>query len=486
MGIEWPEPSLLTADQKMRPVSMPVVSGMLRVSDLSTIWLSGCLIEWVIRAPYGDEFVGATIVLPLIGVFGAGILFQLCGLYSPTGLIRSTTRLDLVLGAWGIIPLLIFADDLAFVDRVNPQIVLGATLWFAIAGIGLASARVVLSSWLERLGRNGRLARRTVIVGTGEQGQRLATHISAMKDPQTRIVGFVDDRRSRAPDSACGYPVLGTTETLIEMIRRNEVDQVLVALPWTAERRVHELVFQLAVTPVRIGLCPDLAGLHFADRKFTDVSGLAVLRLFDRPISGISYTLKMIEDVVLGTLLLLLSAPIFLIAGLAIKLESPGPIFFRQKRYGFNDNLIEVWKFRTMYHDHTDHYADLQVTRNDPRVTRIGAILRRTSLDELPQLINVLKGDMSIVGPRPHPLRVKAAGKLFSDAVARYSARHRVKPGITGWAQVNGWRGETDTLEKIQRRVEFDIAYIDNWSIWFDLKIILLTIPALLRDENVY
>jgi Undecaprenyl-phosphate glucose phosphotransferase len=465
---------------------MRVVGGMLRVVDLSIIWLSGYLIEWALRAPYGGEFVGATIVLPLIGVFGTGIMFQLCGLYSPSGLVRSTTRLDMVLGAWGVVLLLIFAEDLAFVAHTEPRIILGATLWFALAGIGLASARVIFNSWLERLGRNGRLARRTVIVGTGEQGQRLASHISGMKDPQTRIVGFVDDRRSRAPDRACGYPVLGTMETLIGMIRRNEVDQVLVALPWTAEKRVHELVFRLAVTPVRIGLCPDLAGLHFAERTFTDISGLAVLHLFDRPISGVSYILKMIEDVVLGTLLLLLSVPAFLIAGLAIKLESPGPVFFKQKRYGFNDNLIEVWKFRTMYHDSADPNADRLVARNDPRVTKVGAILRKTSIDELPQLINVLRGDMSVVGPRPHPLGAKAAGKLYWDVVVRYSARHRVKPGITGWAQVNGWRGETDTLEKIQRRVEFDIDYIDKWSIWLDLTIILRTIPALFRDKNAY
>jgi lipopolysaccharide/colanic/teichoic acid biosynthesis glycosyltransferase len=175
-----------------------------------------------------------------------------------------------------------------------------------------------------------------------------------------------------------------------------------------------------------------------------------------------------------------------LVIAILIRLDSRGPVLFKQKRYGFNNRLITVYKFRTMYTDMTDANAERLATRDDPRVTRIGKFLRSTSLDEVPQLINVVLGDMSIVGPRPHAISAKAAGELYEEVVAEYAARHRVKPGITGWAQVNGWRGETDTVEKIRERVKCDLFYIDNWSLWLDIKILLMTAYAVLKRENAY
>jgi exopolysaccharide biosynthesis polyprenyl glycosylphosphotransferase len=210
------------------------------------------------------------------------------------------------------------------------------------------------------------------------------------------------------------------------------------------------------------------------------------LHLFDRPISGWSQLTKTAEDRVLATLFLILLLPLFLVLPLVIKLTSPGPVLFKQKRYGFNNQLIEVWKFRTMYHHLEDAECDEQTTKDDDRVTSVGRFLRRTSLDELPQLFNVLKGDMSLVGPRPHAAATKAGGRLFFDVVDRYAARHRVKPGITGWAQVNGWRGETRTVEEIEKRVECDIFYIDNWSIWLDIRIIAKTVVVVFRDAKAY
>jgi len=195
---------------------------------------------------------------------------------------------------------------------------------------------------------------------------------------------------------------------------------------------------------------------------------------------------KLIEDQLIALTALAFLAPLMLLIATAIKLDSPGPVLFRQRRFGFNDRLIEVWKFRTMHSDCTDPNAVLQTRRNDPRVTRLGRFLRKSSLDELPQLFNILKGEMSIVGPRPHAVATKADGRLFQDVVDRYAARHRVKPGITGWAQVNGWRGETDTIDKIQKRVEYDLYYIDNWSVWFDLYIILRTFVAIFRATSAY
>jgi exopolysaccharide biosynthesis polyprenyl glycosylphosphotransferase len=240
------------------------------------------------------------------------------------------------------------------------------------------------------------------------------------------------------------------------------------------------------MTPVSIRLAPDLAGFEFPDRSYAEVAGLPMLLLFDRPISGWSQLVKAIEDRVLAALFLLVFSAVLILTSLAVRVTSRGSVLFKQKRYGFNNQLIEIWKFRTMYHDLSDHQADRLVTKDDERVTPIGRFLRRTSIDELPQLFNVLRGDMSIVGPRPHPVSAKAGGQLYYEVVDQYAARHKVKPGITGWAQVNGWRGETSTAEDIEKRVEHDLYYIDNWSIWLDFLIIARTIMVLLGDEKAY
>ena len=211
------------------------------------------------------------------------------------------------------------------------------------------------------------------------------------------------------------------------------------------------------------------------------------LDVADKPIADWDVVAKWLVDHVLGSLILLLAAPVMALVALAIKLDSKGPVLFKQKRYGFNNELIEVYKFRSMYTDKSDAHAVKLVTRGDPRVTRVGRIIRKTSLDELPQLFNVVfKGDLSLVGPRPHAVQAKAADHLYNEVVDSYFARHRVKPGITGWAQINGWRGETDTEEKIQHRVEHDLYYIENWSVLLDLYIILLTPFRLFSTEHAY
>jgi exopolysaccharide biosynthesis polyprenyl glycosylphosphotransferase len=212
-----------------------------------------------------------------------------------------------------------------------------------------------------------------------------------------------------------------------------------------------------------------------------------VLDIYDRPITDWNFVLKGLFDRVVGALMLIALSPVMALVALAVKLDSKGPVFFRQKRYGFNNELIEVFKFRSMYTDMTDATAAQLVTKGDPRVTRVGRFIRKTSLDELPQLINVvLKGNLSLVGPRPHAVHAKAQNQLYDEVVDGYFARHRVKPGITGWAQVNGWRGETDTPEKIQRRVEHDLYYIENWSVFFDVFILMKTPISLLKTENAY
>jgi len=233
-------------------------------------------------------------------------------------------------------------------------------------------------------------------------------------------------------------------------------------------------------------VCPDILGYKFVHHGYNYVCGVPVLTVFPKPISGSgwSFGAKLIEDRVLAVLLLVMILPVMGFIALCIKLDSPGPVFFRQKRYGFNNQLIDVVKFRTLRCEQQDDLARQLVTRNDPRVTRVGRFLRHMSLDELPQLLNVLAGEMSMVGPRPHALDARAGGRLYKEVVEKYAIRHKVKPGITGWAQVNGWRGETDTEEKIRKRVEHDLYYINNWSLTLDLIIILRTPWALLKGRN--
>jgi exopolysaccharide biosynthesis polyprenyl glycosylphosphotransferase len=241
------------------------------------------------------------------------------------------------------------------------------------------------------------------------------------------------------------------------------------------------------VLPVDIRLAAHMNRLRFRPRAYSYIGNVPMLDIFDRPLADWDVVLKWLFDRIIGSLMLVALSPVMAVVALLIKFDSRGPVLFKQRRYGFNNELIEVYKFRSMYADKSDATASKLVTKDDPRVTRIGRFIRKTSLDELPQLFNVVfKGNLSLVGPRPHATQAKAANHLYDEVVDGYFARHRVKPGITGWAQVNGWRGETDTPEKIQRRVEHDLYYIENWSLLFDLYILVKTPYSLLKTESAY
>jgi exopolysaccharide biosynthesis polyprenyl glycosylphosphotransferase len=244
---------------------------------------------------------------------------------------------------------------------------------------------------------------------------------------------------------------------------------------------------KLWVLPVDIRLSAHTNKLRYRPRSYSYVGNVAVLDIFDKPIADWDVVTKWLFDKIVGTLALICALPIMLVVAIAIKLDSRGPVFFKQKRYGFNNELIEIYKFRSMYVDQADPNASKLVTAGDRRVTGVGRFIRKTSLDELPQLFNVVfAGNLSLVGPRPHALQAKAENRLYDEAVDGYFARHRVKPGLTGWAQIHGWRGETNSQEKIQRRVEHDLYYIENWSILLDLYIVAQTPFALIRTENAY
>jgi Undecaprenyl-phosphate glucose phosphotransferase len=347
----------------------------------------------------------------------------------------------------------------------------------------------VLRSLVRNWARQGRLDRRTIIVGSDRNGEELVEALKAQEDSDIHVLGVFDDRNdSRALDTCAGARKLGKVDDIVEFARRSRVDLVLFALPISAETRILEMLKKLWVLPVDIRLSAHTNKLRFRPRSYSYLGDVPTLDVFEAPITDWDLVTKWLFDRVVGSLALLAALPVMALVALAVKLESPGPVLFRQKRFGFNNERIDVYKFRSMYHHQADPTAAKAVTKNDPRVTRVGRFIRKTSLDELPQLFNVVfSGNLSLVGPRPHAVQGKLQSRLFDEAVDGYFARHRVKPGITGWAQVNGWRGEIDNEEKIQKRVEFDLYYIENWSVLFDLYILLKTPLSLLtKNENAY
>lgn len=457
------------------PVPLPatLVKSILCASDLLIMTLfAGLLLG---NAPGLGLSFGAEAALAVAFGVMALLIYNAFGIYEDIWIFSRRAHVGRLLGGWGAITVsallagkALDITGIAFSQR-------SAALLLTVLGVQLAG-RFVWHIGVRSLVKRKRLARRTMIIGASEHGQRVAAYLNAADDVRTRIIGFVDDRLDgRVPDEAHGIGMIGDIETLLSMIHDNLVDQVIIALPWSAEDRVQQLAKRLSNSVVDVRLAPDLMGLWLADRRTTQIAGLNMPNVVDRPISGRSQLLKMIEDRVGSLLLIVLFAPVMLALALLVKLDSPGPIIFRQRRYGFNNSLITVYKFRTMYTECADPDCEVQAAANDPRVTRIGRFLRRYSLDELPQLFNVVTNEMSLVGPRPHAILSKADGRMFDEVVENYASRHRVKPGITGWAQVNGWRGETDTCEKLEKRVEHDLYYIENWSLWFDLYILFVT-----------
>jgi len=310
----------------------------------------------------------------------------------------------------------------------------------------------------------------------------------SQKNLGIEIIGLFDDRGdSRSGSETAGEKKLGTVDDLVEFGRRTRLDLVIFSLPITAEVRILTMLRKLWVLPVDIRLAAHTNKLQFRPRSYSYIGNVAVIDVADRPIADWDVVMKWLFDKIVGGFMLIAALPIMALVAIAIKIDSRGPVLFKQQRYGFNNDLIEVYKFRSMYVDKSDATASKLVSKNDSRVTRVGRLIRKASLDELPQLFNVVfKGNLSLVGPRPHAVNAKAETRRYDEAVDGYFARHRVKPGLTGWAQINGWRGETDTQEKIQQRVEHDLYYIENWSVLLDLYIVARTPFALLNTENAY
>ena len=360
--------------------------------------------------------------------------------------------------------------------------------WMVLAPAALVALRLQVFLGLRWLRRQGRNTRSVVIAGAGDLGQRLAWNMVETPWLGMRLHGFFDDQltgevelRAEGKKSR-SYPILGNLDEMIPFVQDKQMHMVYLALPLRAEERLRQVVEALQDTTASVYFVPDVFTFSLLTAGFTDLRGIPLISLWETPFFGISGWVKRLEDLVLASLILLSVSPIMLLIALGVKLSSAGPVIFKQRRYGLDGHEILVYKFRTMKVCE-DGAQVPQATQNDQRVTALGRFLRRTSLDELPQFFNVLQGTMSIVGPRPHAV---AHNEYYRRLIPGYMLRHKVRPGLTGWAQVNGWRGETETLDKMEKRVEFDLDYLRRWSLGFDLKIIWLTVWRSLTDSQAY
>jgi putative colanic acid biosysnthesis UDP-glucose lipid carrier transferase len=357
-------------------------------------------------------------------------------------------------------------------------------VWIFATPAVIAAARVVLRKVLQRLRARGFNTRRYASCGVNELGIQVARNIESSPEMGLRLAGFFDDRpMARTVDLPCELGSrVGDVERLIQGARRGTIDIVYITFPMRAEERIRDVLAKLADTTASVYIVPDFFVFELLHARWTNINGLPAVSVFENPLYGADGLLKRTADLLIGSVLLAAVAIPMLVISRLIKRSSPGPVFFRQRRYGLDGREILVWKFRTMTCcDNGDVVR--QATRDDERVTPIGRFLRRTSLDELPQLFNVLEGSMSLVGPRPH---ANAHNEQYRSMIEGYMLRHKVKPGITGLAQVSGYRGETETLEKMEQRVACDHQYIREWSFWMDVKILAKTLSVVLKQGNAY
>jgi len=418
----------------------------------------------------------------------AAVLFMVIGqslrLYESARGTSLRAQLMRIWSGWfvAVVPVLLFLLFISKQSEEYSRIVVSS--WFVLAPFLVSIWRATTTLALRELRGRGYNRRAAAIIGMTELGEQLALQMEAVPSLGLEVYGFYDDRL----DERC-HPIpeslgqrAGSLKDVVEAARAGEIDLIYIALPLRAEPRINKLLRELSDTTATVYLAADFLVFDLLHARWGTLGGVPTVSLHETPFYGVDGWLKRLEDIMLGTLILMVLAIPMLIIGACIKLTSPGSALFRQRRYGLNGEVIYVLKFRSM--TVTEDGAEIrQATQGDARITKLGAFLRRTNLDELPQFLNVLAGTMSIVGPRPHAV---AHNELYRKKVQGYMLRHKVKPGITGWAQVNGWRGETDTLEKMEKRVEHDLDYIRNWSLLWDLQIILMTVFGAGARRNAY
>ncbi len=486
VSVHVPRLADFTRSDKSSLISKKVVRMSVRTLELLTIALTGLLIA----SAYVDETYVISDPGYLFAVFATGLLtigvFEVLGLYKTSTFTSILTQMPRVMFGWAFTFALVIAT-LFFLKAGEMYSRVWLATWFSVGGIILLSGRFLLAGLTRKWLRSGRMYRRAAVFGSGEIAYQVLRELEDDPNSDIRITGVFDERRDeRVSELTVGYPMLGNLQDLIAFARKTRIDLIIVALPVSAERRIDRVMKSLSQLNAEIKLPGCAMTFRLPTQTYSRIGSVAMIDLLNRPISEWGLAAKWVFDKSVALLALLALAPVMATIAILIKLDSKGPVLFRQKRYGLNNELIEIFKFRSMFTDQSDANAEKLVTKDDTRVTPVGRFLRKTSLDELPQLFNVLRGELSLVGPRPHAVKAKAADQLYDQVVEDYYARHRVKPGITGWAQINGWRGETDTKDKIQKRVEHDLYYIENWSILLDLYVLVMTPFALFHTDNAY
>ena len=415
------------------------------------------------------------------------LLSEVTGLYRSWHGVSADRELLCALLTWGLAVPVLFVLGYLFnsLDGLTSALTQrGVLIWVVLAPVAIIALRCGFRLYQRRQRARGRNVRGLAIVGCTEIGFQLARNIDRAPWSGLRTVGFFDDRpedrRQQLPSDVAAC--VGNIEELVRQAADGRVHMIYITLPLRAENRIKSVLSRLADTTASVYLVPDFYVYELLHSRWINVGGLPAVSIFENPFYGVDGMVKRLLDVSVGSLMLVgLALPMLAVAA-AVKLTSRGPVFFKQKRYGLDGRPIDVWKFRSMTVCENGA-AVTQATKNDARVTKVGAFIRKTSLDELPQLFNVLEGTMSLVGPRPH---ANAHNEHFRKQIQGYMLRHKVKPGITGLAQVSGWRGETDTLDKMQKRVECDHQYIRDWSPWLDIKILFRTVFTVLSRQNAY
>jgi putative colanic acid biosysnthesis UDP-glucose lipid carrier transferase len=462
--------------QTMTVSDIPVLSFFKRVLDpfviLSTLYL--------LTLMQNEKFSGNYLVLAIIAFFISSYVHEQIDSYRNwrRGKLLAFAG-DIFFGWTVFVVILVFIGyATGFSYKYSDRVIVS---WFVFTPFALLASQLALRKVASDLRKGGQV-RSVVIVGANDVGLKLASRIAEFPHMFMDMRGFFDDRAKTRLPQPLGQPLLGHMEDIAGYVREHGINVIFISQPISAQPRIRQLLDQLQDTTASIYFLPDIYMFDLMQARFDQVGGVPVVAICETPFTGINSVVKRLSDIVLALAIQLLLAPIMLSIALAVKLTSPGPVIFKQRRYGLNGEEIIVYKFRSMAVCE-DGARVTQAQKNDRRVTRLGAFLRRTSLDELPQFINVLQGRMSIVGPRPHAV---AHNEQYRGLIKGYMLRHKVRPGITGWAQVNGLRGETDTLDKMAARIEYDLDYLRSWSISLDLWIILRTVTVVLKRDNAY
>ena len=453
---------------------MRLLTDGLWVADALTVLVAAAVANLAVQELVPTPFeIYSTVLLAAVLTVNA---MQISGAYAGALSKGFATQVAKAVRAWS----LVFAVLMVFgylTKTAESYSRLWVVSWYVVALCGFAATRTWSISQTRRWRRQGRLTRTVAVVELGGEGggREIVRRLQASQPGEFHLVGLFAEEQSAAQRNGI--------QDLIALAQLFRIDEVLVTVSGQGGAELSGALRRLGTIPTNVRICPWVAELGLPVRDIGFFMQSAVLTIYRRPFTSWNRVVKRAEDIILGTIMTILLAPVLLLVAMVVKLDSPGPALFRQQRLGFNNNVMVVYKFRTMKHEQAPEDGVPQAQRGDKRVTRVGRFLRRSSLDELPQLLNVLKGDMSLVGPRPHAV---AHNHQYAALIDDYLGRHRVQPGITGWAQVNGFRGETDTLEKMQRRVELDLVYIDKWSVLMDLRIIVLTALSLVFDRDVY